>query len=89
MKTMLKALALMLAVVLALPLGALAEANPETLLATVNGTDILIDEAYAEYEYYAYIYRLYGMEDEMILDWMPYLNEETMPNLTRVFCVFA
>ena len=25
---------------------------------------------------------LYGMEDEMILDWMPYLNEETMPNLT-------
>jgi len=27
---------------------------------------------------------LYGAEEQMILDWSPYLNEETMPNLMRL-----
>ena len=27
----------------------------------------------------------YGMEEGLLLDWAPYLNEETMPNLTALF----
>ena len=67
MNRWIRTIAAALALMLVLCCGALAEEkNTDGLLATVNGVDVPIDEAYAEYEYYAMIYSLYGYSDEDI-----------------------
>lgn len=43
---------------------ALAEKDTSGLLATVNGVDLSIDEALADYEYAAMIYEMYGYTEE-------------------------
>ncbi len=64
MKKIVRCLAVCLALLLMLPLGASARENTEGLLATVNGSPIPVDEAYAEYEYYAYLYQMMGATEE-------------------------
>ena len=69
MKTMKKALAALIALALMLCGAALAEETDTSgLLATVNGIAVPVDEALAEYEYYASIYRMYGYTEEDIAE---------------------
>lgn len=70
MNRIIRCLIAALALLLALPLGALAEtvapADDMNVLALVNGEPMDIADAYAEYEYYSYLYRLYGYSEEEI-----------------------
>ncbi len=70
MNRIIRCLIAVLALIVALPLGASAEAlapaDDMNVLALVNGEPMDITEAYAEYEYYAYIYQLYGFSEEEI-----------------------
>ena len=66
MKKMIRMLACVLALLIALCGASLAEEKDTAgLLATVNGADVPIIEALAEYEYYKEMYTMYGMTHQL------------------------
>lgn len=66
MNKTIRLLAALLGLMLALCPCALAREDTSGLLATVNGVGVPMGDALAEYEHYAYLYSLYGMDDSAL-----------------------